>query len=130
MGEVRRVLVVDDEADFLHTYERLFRRQGYQVTTAASVSAALAAVARESPDLLISDLRLPDGDGLAVVRAVRRAPNPPPVIVVTGFPSEEMHRAAMAAGATAFLAKPFSASALLETVRASLARVEESGGGP
>ena len=115
-----RVLVVDDEADFLATYERLLRRQGYEVTAVSSCSAALAAVAREHPSLIISDLRLGDGDGLDIVRAVRTTARPLPIIVVTGYASEELRRAALAAGATEFLAKPFVASALLATVRAYL----------
>ena len=88
----RRVLVVDDEDDFLATYERLLRRQGYDVVTATSRAAGLAALAGEPPHLVISDLRLPDGDGLDVVRA------------------------ALAAGATTFLAKPFAAAVLLAAI--------------
>ncbi|MGH7385664.1 MAG: response regulator [Candidatus Rokuibacteriota bacterium] len=116
----RRVLVVDDEADFLATYERLLRRQGYEVVTATSRGAALAALASERPHLLISDLRLPDGDGLDVVRAARGAPEPLPAIVVTGYPSDETRRAALAAGATTFLAKPFAAAKLLAAIQSSL----------
>ena len=86
-----RVLVVDDEADFLATYERLFGRQGYEVITARSRAAGLAAVRAATGihrlDLVISDLRLPDGDGLDVVRAARGTTDPPAVIVVTGYPS-------------------------------------------
>jgi DNA-binding response OmpR family regulator len=69
--------------------------------------------------LVISDLRLPDGDGLDVVRAARLA-SPVPVIVVTGYPSDETRRAALAAGATAFLAKPFAAAMLLAAIRSSV----------
>jgi DNA-binding response OmpR family regulator len=117
---VKRVLVVDDEADFLATYERLLGRLGYQVITATTRAAGLAAVAGEHPNLVISDLRLPDGDGLDVVRAARGVPDPPPVIVVTGYPSDETRRAATAAGATAFFAKPFAAAGLLAAIRAIL----------
>jgi DNA-binding response OmpR family regulator len=113
----RRVLVVDDEADFLATYERLLWRQGYDVITATSRAAGLAALAGEPPHLVISDLRLPDGDGLDVVRAASAARYPVPVLVVTGYPSDETRRAALAAGATTLLAKPFAASVLLATIR-------------
>ena len=116
----RRVLVVDDEADFLATYERLLRREGYEVVTVTSRAAGLAALADEPPDLVISDLRLPDGDGLDVVRAAHRARDPLPVIVVTGYPSTETRRAALAAGATTFVAKPFAAAVLLAVIRSSL----------
>jgi two-component system repressor protein LuxO len=114
------VLVVDDEADLLATYERLLHREGLAVVTASSVALALAAMTRERPNLVICDLKLPDGDGLAVVRAARSGQSPPPVIVVTGFPSEATRRAALAAGATGFLTKPFAATALLAAVRSSL----------
>lgn len=121
----RRVLVVDDEADFLATYERLLRRQGYEVITATSRAAGLAAVrasieGQHRLDLVISDLRLPDGDGLDVVRAVREAPDPPPVFVISGYPSDDTRRAAAAAGATAFFSKPFTAAALLAAVRSTV----------
>ena len=116
----RRVLVVDDETDFLATYERLLRRQAYDVVTVTSRAAGLAALAGEPLDLVISDLRLPDGDGLDVVRAARDARDPVPVIVITGYPSDETRRAALAAGATMFLAKPFVAVVLLAAIRSSL----------
>jgi DNA-binding response OmpR family regulator len=116
----RRVLVVDDETDFLATYERLLRREGYDVVTVTSRAAGLAALAGEPPHLVISDLRLPDGDGLDVVRAAHGARDPLPVIVVTGYPSAENRRAALAAGATTFVAKPFAAAVLLAAIRSSL----------
>jgi DNA-binding NtrC family response regulator len=115
------VLIVDDEADWLVTYERLLRRWGYRVSTAASVETGLTALERDRPDLVIADLRLPDGDGFQLVQAAREAPRPPPGIVVTGVPSEDRRRAAMTAGAAAFLAKPFRASALQQFVQSALA---------
>jgi DNA-binding response OmpR family regulator len=127
----RRVLVIEDEADFLATYERLLGRQGYEVITATSRAGGLAAVRAATGehrlDLVICDLRLSDGDGLDVVRAARGTADPPSVIVITGYPSEETRRAATAAGATAFFAKPFAAAALLAAVRSSLSPIAPSG---
>ncbi len=122
MTLLKRVLVVDDETDFLATYERLLRRQGYQVAVVTSCVEGIAAVVRERPHLVISDLRLPDGDGLDVVRAARAVPDPPSVIVVTGYPSDQVRRAAFEAGATVFLAKPFAAAGLLAAITASLSK--------
>ena len=118
--KTKRILVVDDEADFLATYERLLRRQGYHVVVATTRAAGVAAVASEHPDVVISDLGLPDGSGLDVVRAARNMPEPPSVIVITGYPSVETRHAALAAGATAFLAKPFAAAELVAAIRSSL----------
>ena len=117
---VKRALVVDDEVDFLATYERLLRREGLVVTAAASLASALQAIEGGGFDLVISDLKLPDGDGFAVVRAARGWIQPPPVIVVTGLPSDATRKKALAEGATAFLPKPFRTAALLAAVRSAL----------
>lgn len=102
-------LVVEDETDLAVSYERLLRRHGYRVTCAGSRAAALSVIAAEPLGLVIADLRLPDGDGLDIVRAARALPNPPPVLVATVFASRTIRQAALAAGAGAFLAKPFDA---------------------
>ncbi len=111
-----RVLVVDDEPDLVVSYARLLRRQGYCMVATSTRQEGLALIAREPLVLVISDLRLPDGDGLDVDRAARRAPSAVPVLVVTGFGSEASRAAALAAGASAYLTKPFSASAFAAMV--------------
>ena len=110
------VLTVDDEVDLLATYGRLLKRRGYRVVTATTCAEGLRALNAEAPKLVVADIRLPDGDGLDVVRAARATPGAPPVIVVTGFGSAAAKKDAMAAGASAFLAKPFSATAFLDLV--------------
>jgi DNA-binding response OmpR family regulator len=114
----RDVLVVEDEPDLVATYERLLHRHGYRVVSTGSRAVGLAAIRSRRPLLLITDLRLPDGDGLDVVRAARALPTPTPVIVVTGFGASRA--AAMAAGATAFLTKPFSTETFSKLVRSLL----------
>jgi len=116
----RAVLVVEDEADLVVTYERILRRQGYRVVSTGSREAGLAALQAEQPGLLIADLKLPDGDGLDVVRAARALSTPTLVIVVTGFASNASRDAALAAGASAVLAKPFSTDALMKLIQSVL----------
>jgi DNA-binding response OmpR family regulator len=111
------LLVVDDEAEFLNTYRRLFSRQGFRVVAADSCVAALGALAHEAFALVIVDLRLPDGDGLDVVRGARATARPTPAIVVSGFASDAARTAALAAGAADVFTKPFEAIALAARVR-------------
>lgn len=118
---IPKILVVEDEVDYAVTYERLLRRQGYAVITAGSRGAGLEAIQAGPLDLVIADLRLGDGDGLDVVRAARQAAVPTPAIVITGFASEASRQAALAAGAVAYLPKPFSASAFVAVVAKTLA---------
>jgi two-component system repressor protein LuxO len=119
---VNPILVVDDEADLAVSYDRLLRREGYRVVTAASRVEGLEALESAAPALIIADLRLPDGDGLDLVRAARARDPQVPVIVVTAFASRAARDAAFAAGVSAFLAKPFPASALLRLVHDELER--------
>ena len=114
------ILVVDDEADFVANYQRLLRRRGYRVVSAGSRRDGLGIVEREPLALVITDLRLPDGDGLELVRAARRLPTPTPSIVVTGFASEASRMTALAAGASGYLAKPFAAASFISLVEKML----------
>ena len=114
------ILVVDDEADFVANYQRLLRRRGYRVVSAGSRGDGLVILEREPLALVITDLRFPDGDGLELVRAARRLPTPTPSIVVTGFGSEASRIAALAAGASGYLAKPFAAASFISLVEKML----------
>ena len=119
---MNRILVVEDEADLAVTYDRLLRREGYRVVTAASRGEGLKAIESAPPALVIADLRLPDGDGLDIVRAAYACAPRIPVIVVTAFASGAARDAARSSGASAFLAKPFVASVLLRLVHDELER--------
>ena len=112
-----RILVVDDERDLVATYRRLFRRQGYDVDSAVTRAGGLALIDAVAPDLVIADLELPDGGGLDLVHAARRAATPSRVIVVSARPSNGAREEAMEAGASAFVAKPFSVGTLRDLVR-------------
>jgi two-component system, NtrC family, response regulator PilR len=102
------VLVVDDESDLAESCARLLRRRGYRVVTAHSYVTGQAALSQTSPALLVSDVRLPDGDGLDLVRTAGARHPPVPAIVISGYLSEANRIAARDAGAVAFISKPFS----------------------
>jgi DNA-binding NtrC family response regulator len=120
------VLVVDDEADLAESCARLLRRRGYRVMIANSWAAGRAALMADSPRLLVSDVRLPDGDGLALVREAGARTPPVPVIVISGYLSETSRAAAREAGAIEFLSKPFSNDALSRAVDRALERRDGS----
>jgi DNA-binding NtrC family response regulator len=105
----RLILVVEDDADLAATCERLLRRRGHAVVAVGSRAAALRALHSGPPALLVSDVRLPDGDGLDVVRAATAMQPRVPAVVMTGRASEPGRLAAKAAGALEYLSKPFTA---------------------
>jgi len=119
-GEPGVILVVDDEIDLATTFTRLLGRHGYRAVAVGSCDAARAAMRDELPVLVVSDVRLPDGDGLDLVRAARAQMPPIPAIVMTGHASPGTQRAALEAGAFAFLAKPFSTTRLVALVDEAL----------
>ncbi|CUA83109.1 DNA-binding transcriptional response regulator, NtrC family, contains REC, AAA-type ATPase, and a Fis-type DNA-binding domains [Gulbenkiania indica] len=120
----QRVLVVDDEADIRELLDLTLTRMGLVVTTAGSVAEALAALDGAGPfDLALTDMRLPDGEGLAVVEAITRRNLDLPVAVITAHGSTENAVAAMKAGAFDYLQKPVSLAHLRALVGGVL-RVE------
>lgn len=116
------VLIVEDEADLAQTCARVLQRSGHDVTTARTRAAGLAALAQRTSHLLVCDVRLPDGDGLEVVRAAKRLNPPVPTIVMSAQPSVAGRRLALASGADAYLMKPFSVEAFSAVVNRTLGR--------
>jgi len=108
----RTILVVDDEIDMLDTCARILRRSGYTCFTTASGQEALALLQRERPDLILTDLRMPRVDGLTLLRRAKELAPQIPVVIFTGYVSEASAREALEAGASSYLAKPFTASQL------------------
>jgi CheY-like chemotaxis protein len=111
-----RILLVEDHADTAALLCRLLRRHGYTVRTAGSVESTLQLASAEPFDLVISDLGLPDGSGLELMRELRKR-YPMRGIALTGYGTEEDVRQAHEAGFSAHLTKPISVERLEETIR-------------
>jgi two-component system response regulator GlrR len=110
------VLLVDDDADLLRLLTIRLNAGNYRVTAVASAEAALAHLAAEMPDVVISDVRLPGRDGLALFDEVRRQHAALPVILLTAHGSIPDAVEATAHGAFAYLTKPFDGKLLLDKV--------------
>ncbi len=118
-----RILVVDDEPNIIGTVVPLLRARGYDVLSAMSGRAALDAVERDKPDLLVLDLGLPDIDGVEVCRRVRETASLP-ILVLSARGAERDKVNALDAGADDYVTKPFGTEELLARVRAALRRAE------
>ncbi len=115
------VLLVDDEAGLLRLGERALSRVGWRVVAVSCAAAALAALEDDGvvPCAMVTDLVLPDGDGLALAEAVRLRCPGLPVILTSGYAGEALRGRAAAAGVTV-LSKPHGMATLLEQVAASV----------
>jgi len=116
-----RVLVVDDEPQFLRALVTNLRGAGYDVDTAANAAEALSGAALRPPDAVILDLLLPDGTGTEVCRRLREW-TAAPVVLVSAVGDEDEKIAALDAGADDYVTKPFAIDELLARLRAVLRR--------
>ena len=125
-GELNRILVVDDEADIRELIDLTLSRMGLAAECAGSVSEALAALAAGRVQLCLTHLRLPDGEGLEIVRHINEHHPQTPVAVITAFGSASNAVAALKAGAFDYLAKPVGLEQLRALVKSAL-RLPEGG---
>lgn len=105
---LERILVLDDEPLIQKVLDELFRRKKFTVTIAGSITQAEALLAKENFDLIMLDVRLPDGDGQQFLERVSSLPDRPLVVMMTGHGTIESAVACMRAGAFDYLIKPFS----------------------
>ena len=118
-----RLLVVDDEPDLRTLYELTLLREGYEVDSAESVEEALSQLRATTYSAVITDMRLPDGSGLAVLRWLEQAGRPEKAIVITAFGSAENAVEALKAGAYDYLTKPVDLRQFRLVVGSALGRV-------
>ena len=122
MPEQPKVLVVDDEESVVVTIKAILQLDGYNVATTTSGATARAMVREVEYDLVLTDLRLEDGDGLDVLKAVRERYPETVTIMLTGYASLESAIQALRAGAYDYLVKPSEVEELRVTVARGLER--------
>jgi len=116
------LLVVDDEPDLRTLYELTLLREGYDVDSAGSVEEAWAQLAERSYSAVITDMRLPDGNGLDLLRRLEAAGRPEKTIVITAYGSAENAVEALKAGAFDYLTKPVDLRQFRSVVASALGR--------
>jgi two-component system, OmpR family, KDP operon response regulator KdpE len=120
-GDKPKILVVDDEPQIARVLKTTLSARGYLIRTAADGDDALLVMKSWTPDLVITDLRMPNMDGVELCRHLR-AKSGIPIIVLSVRNEERTKVEALDAGADDYVTKPFSVDELLARVRASLRR--------
>ncbi|HEX8176035.1 MAG TPA: response regulator [Pyrinomonadaceae bacterium] len=118
-SELKSVLVVEDSPDTLLLLNVLFENRGCRVLTAESASEALEIAERETPDIIISDIGMPEMSGYELLKSLRRLPGMAniPALAITGYATEEDRQRALHAGFTAHIAKPVDPDELFALVQ-------------
>jgi two-component system, response regulator RegA len=115
----RTLLLVDDDAPLCQRLARAMERRGFIVITADSIATGIAAVTGQPPAFAVVDLRLGDGNGLEVVKALRKARPGARIVMLTGYGNIATAVAAVKAGAIDYLPKPADADAVERALLAS-----------
>jgi DNA-binding NtrC family response regulator len=123
--ETANILVMEDETTVAKGLEMVLSEAGYQVALAATGHAAVDTMFEKRFDLLVADLRLPDMDGLDVIKMAKEKWPSTEVVVITGYSSVDSAVTSMKLGAYDYLPKPFTEAQITESIRGALGKREE-----
>jgi two-component system cell cycle response regulator len=129
MTAKKRILVIDDEADFAKMLQARLRIEGYEVLTAEDGIKGIQVARREKPDLIILDIMMPGLDGHSVCDMIKKSPVTwaIPVIYLSARTSQTDELVAMEKGAKYYLTKPYNPAMLMEMIKSVLTENEEGG---
>jgi CheY-like chemotaxis protein len=122
MTELGRILIADDESDFLSATAMFLRSRGFHCDCAPDATEAMRKLQEQDYDLLISDIEMPGNENLALIRTVPQLVEGLPIILVTGRPSIETASQSFQFSVVAYLVKPIQPEALLDTASKSVER--------
>jgi len=122
MGESVKIVAVDDERVILDNIESLLQSSGFQVVKVTTATTVLDTVRNERPNLVLLDIRMPDGDGLELCKAIREDPKNEgmPIVMLTGLDEESTIVKALEYGADDYLNKPFKFDELVSKIKSLL----------
>jgi len=118
----KNILIIDDDKLIAITLRRLLTREGYNVTTALSGRKALTLIEKSDFDLVMSDIKMPEMDGIETVKKIREylaqnSKRPIPEIFITAYAKEDIYQKALELNAAGYIEKPFDIKTLLETTK-------------
>lgn len=123
--ETPSILVVDDELLIRDLLYDFFNGQGWQITVAENGEKALEILRAKKVDLVLTDLRMPEMDGMALTSRVRESYPDMPVVIMTGYPSVESAVAALRSKVADYVTKPFNINELYKTLESHLVKEKD-----
>ena len=115
------LLIVEDDAEMRDLLRKVLEKEGYRVSVAADGHEALALPLQTAFDLIVTDLLMPDDDGLELLQAIRKSRPTLPVIIITAFGDWGSYSRALELGAAAFISKPLKMAELVGAIHTALA---------
>lgn len=124
----KRILVIEDDEGMRFLLEDFFKEEGFETDFVSNGSEAFRKLVRETFDLILTDVRMPGLTGLDILPGIKKLHPEVPIIVITAFGSEEVHRRAIKRGATAYLEKPLHFSKLRTMIHEIISATEKERG--
>lgn len=123
----KSILLIDDDKLILITLKRLLTREGYKVTTALSGQGALRRMEEDGFDLIISDIKMPQMDGVETIKKIREflsqhGKDQIPEIFITAYAKEDIYQEALSLNAAGYIEKPFDVQTLMQTVKQTIGK--------
>jgi DNA-binding NtrC family response regulator len=118
--EKKKILVVDDEPDFLEVITTRLEASGYTVITASNSNDAFMIIKESKPDAVLLDILMPGIDGLELLKRIRKVDGKIPVYIITAFSTEERFNMANKFGASGFIVKTNDLSKEIDSITAAL----------
>jgi DNA-binding NtrC family response regulator len=112
-----KTLIVDDDPIVLDSCKRVLEAEGFEVCLVPSADQALEVMKNNTFDILLIDVKMPERDGMYLMRAVKKQWPEVPIVVMSGYPTPETIAEGLQLGAEEFIAKPFTPDEFLEIVR-------------
>ena len=117
MADEPRILVVDDELVVIKSAERVLKSEGYQIEGALGGREAILKMEQGNYDLVFTDLKMPEVDGITLIRWIKKSRPGIGIVIITGYPSQETMKEALELGIIDYVPKPFTPSVLLDVTK-------------
>jgi len=124
MADEPRILVVDDEIVVIKSAERVLKSEGYQIEGALGGREAILKMEQGTYDLIFTDLKMPEVDGITLIRWVKKSRPNIGIVIITGYPSQETMKEAIELGIIDYVPKPFTPSVLLDVTKRAVTWAE------
>lgn len=117
MADEPRILVVDDELVVIKSAERVLKSEGYRIEGALGGREAILKMEQGNYDLVFTDLKMPEVDGITLIRWIKKSRPGIGIVIITGYPSQETMKEALELGIIDYVPKPFTPSVLLDVTK-------------
>ena len=124
MAAEPKILVVDDELVVIKSAERVLKSEGYQIEGALGGREAILKIEQGAYDLVFTDLKMPEVDGITLIRWIKKSKPNIGIVIITGYPSQDTMKEAIELGIIDYVPKPFTPSVLLDVTKRAVAWAE------